>query len=131
MRARPTTEQRPLSPASIYALTKQHQEDYCRYAAQTFGLPVTVLRYFNVYGSRQSLKNPYTGVVSVFYNRIKAGEPVYLYERGLPVRDFVHVLDVVQANVLALEADTGPYSCLNVDELARFGLFGRAGSRNS
>ncbi len=114
MSAVPTREERSLSPASIYALTKQHQEDYCRYAAETFDLPVTVLRYFNVYGSRQSLNNPYTGVVSIFYNRIMADKAVSLYEHGLPIRDFVHVNDVVQANLRALETDTGQFGCFNV-----------------
>lgn len=79
----PTQEDRPLSPISVYGWTKKHQEDLCRYAADTFGIPLVMLRYFNVYGSRQSLNNPYTGVVTVFYNRILAGKTTYLYERGL------------------------------------------------
>ena len=112
----PTAEDRPLHPMSVYAWTKKHQEDLCLYAAETFGLPVTMLRYFNVYGTRQSLRNPYTGVVSIFYSRIKSGQPIYLYEHGIPVRDFVFVDDVVQANLLALETDTRPGICLNVGE---------------
>lgn len=110
----PTGEDRPLSPASVYARTKLQQEEYCRYAAATFGLPVTILRYFNVYGSRQSLKNPYTGIISIFYSRLKAGRPVSLYEHGLPERDFVHVWDVARANVLALSAPAEPGTCVNV-----------------
>ncbi len=110
----PTMEERPLNPLSVYAETKKHQEDYCRYVANTFGIPVTILRYFNVYGSRQSLKNPYTGVVSIFYNRIMANQALSLYEQGKPGRDFVHVNDVAKANVLALENNTDSPSTFNV-----------------
>lgn len=109
-----TQEDRPLRPLSVYALTKQQQEELCLYASHTYGLPVRILRYFNVYGSRQSLSNPYTGVVSIFFSRLKAGQPISLYEHGTPGRDFVHVSDVVQANLLALEADIEPGTCINV-----------------
>ncbi|MGH8683800.1 MAG: NAD-dependent epimerase/dehydratase family protein, partial [Nitrosospira sp.] len=118
----PTEEDRPLNPISVYGWTKKHQEDYCQYAAATFGLPVTTLRYFNVYGSRQSLKNPYTGVATIFYNRIMTGQPISLYEHGTPLRDFVHVSDVVQANVLALEADIEPGNCINVGYGERYSI---------
>lgn len=101
-------------PISVYALTKKQQEEYSYYAARTFDIPVVALRYFNVYGSRQSLRNPYTGVVSIFYNRIQASQPISLYEQGKPGRDFVHISDIVQANLLALDTDTGPWSCINV-----------------
>lgn len=109
-----TGEDRPTAPASVYAWTKLQQEQYCQYAASTFGLPVRILRYFNVYGSRQSLKNPYTGIVAIFFSRIMAGQPISLYERGLPARDFVHVKDVARANVLALTADIKPGTCVNI-----------------
>ncbi len=114
MLSRPTAEARPLYPMTVYAETKKHQEDYCRFAAKTFGLPVTILRYFNVYGQRQSLTNPYTGVVSIFFSRFAASQPVVLYEKGRSEGDFVHVSDVAQANVLALETDTKPGSCFNI-----------------
>ena len=109
-----TQEDRPPRPLSVYALTKQQQEELCRYSSHTFGLPVRILRYFNVYGSRQSLNNPYTGVVSIFFSRLKTGQPISLYERGTPRRDFVHVSDVVRANLRALEADIEPGTCINV-----------------
>lgn len=112
--ALPTCEDSSLSPASVYAWTKKHQEDLCLYAAQAFGMPVTILRYFNVYGSRQSLNNPYTGIVSIFYSRLLSGQPISIYERGEPTRDFVHVSDVVQANVLALRTPALPGSRFNV-----------------
>lgn len=114
-----TAEERPLNPISVYGWTKKHQEDLCRYAADTYGLPAVCLRYFNVYGSRQSLMNPYTGVVTVFYNRIRGGKPISLYERGAPLRDFVHVRDVARANVLALQADIPAGACINVGSGAR------------
>ncbi len=106
----PTREERPLNPISVYAWTKLQQEQQCRYVADTFRIPAILLRYFNVYGSRQSLKNPYTGVMSIFYSRLHAGQPIYLYEHGKPGRDFVHVSDVVRANLLALHADV-PFGC--------------------
>jgi len=114
MASQPTAEDRALNPISVYAWTKKQQEDYCRYAAQTFGIPVTVLRYFNVYGSRQSLQNPYTGVVSIFFSRLSSGKAISLYEHGEPERDFVHVSDVAAANVLALTADVSAGMCINV-----------------
>ncbi len=112
--SRPTPETLEPAPLSIYALTKLQQEELCRQAARSHHLPVVILRYFNVYGSRQSLRNPYTGVVSIFYSRLRAGMPISLYERGLPGRDFVHVSDVVAANVRALEADARACPCFNV-----------------
>ena len=102
MRAVPTSTDCPPEPLSVYALSKKQQEDYCNHAARTLGLPLVTLRYFNVYGSRQSLKNPYTGVVSIFFSLLREGKAISLYEGGLPIRDFVHVSDVVQANLLAL-----------------------------
>ena len=110
----PTREDKPASPLSVYAWTKKHQEDLCRYAAQTYGIPVSILRYFNAFGSRQSLQNPYTGVVSIFYSRLMAGQPISLYEGGKPLRDFVHVADLARANVLALGADIPSGDCFNI-----------------
>jgi dTDP-L-rhamnose 4-epimerase len=114
--ARPTPEDAEQAPQSVYALTKQQQEAYCRYAADVFRLPVIALRYFNVFGSRQSLHNPYTGVVSIFFNRLRAKAPVSLYEHGAPLRDFVHVSDVARANVLAIEnaGQRHAFACYNV-----------------
>ncbi|MDF1552126.1 MAG: NAD-dependent epimerase/dehydratase family protein [Deferrisomatales bacterium] len=115
-RSIPTAEDAPTQPLSVYAWTKRKQEELCQFAAQTYGLPVTILRYFNVYGSRQSLLNPYTGVVSIFYSRLLASQPISIYERGKPERDFIHVSDVVQANLLALDAEVPPGTCINVGQ---------------
>lgn len=109
-----TVEDRPLTPISIYGWTKKMQEELCQFAAKTFGLPTVILRYFNVYGSRQSLKNPYTGVVSIFFSRLIAERPISIYERGIPLRDFVHVRDVAQANLKVLESDLPPGTVLNI-----------------
>ncbi len=109
-----TPETHPCRPISVYGWTKLQQEDLARLAAAAFHLPLTVLRYFNVYGAGQSLQNPYTGIVSIFYTRLQEGAPIHLYEQGLPLRDFVHVSDVVRANVLALEADVEPGAAINI-----------------
>lgn len=114
LKARPTRESTAHKPVSIYGLTKQYQEDLFVYAAHTFRIPTVILRYFNVYGSRQSLSNPYTGIVSIFYSRIMAGQPISIYERGKPLRDFVHVSDVARANLLAMERPVPPATAINV-----------------
>lgn len=124
----PTAEDRPLEPISLYGWTKKQQEEQCRYVAKTFGTPVTLLRYFNVYGSRQSLKNPYTGVVSIFYSRILADQPIYVYERGTPGRDFIHISDVVRANLAALDRNTVPGTCINVGSGQRHSILDVAGT---
>lgn len=100
-----TEEDAPLAPVSVYGWTKLQQEQLCRHVSTTAGIELVILRYFNVIGSRQSLGNPYTGILTVFYKRIMSGRDIPLYELGRPIRDFVHVRDVVAANVLALEAN--------------------------
>ena len=110
----PTSENRPLSPISVYGWTKKAQEELFQLAAQAYGLPTIMLRYFNVYGSRQSLINPYTGIVSIFFNRLREGKSISVYEHGAPLRDFVHVFDVVQANLAALESELPAGTILNV-----------------
>lgn len=110
----PTSEVSRTDPSSIYALTKKHQEDLCLQAATAYGLSVVILRYFNVYGSGQALQNPYTGVATVFFNRLRNGQPISLYEEGLPTRDFVHVSDVVQANLATLNPKIQSGSVFNV-----------------
>jgi dTDP-L-rhamnose 4-epimerase len=111
----PTREDSPSRPRSLYAATKLCQEEICRQAATADGIDLVILRYFNVYGRYQSLTNPYTGVVPSFCSRVLAGQPIPIYEDGLSLRDFVHVHDVVRANLLALEcAISQPESTLNI-----------------
>lgn len=95
-----TDEISPLHPASIYALSKRIQEDLCLHISRTKSFPLTILRYFNVYGPRQSLNNPYTGILSIFTSRLLRGEMVEVYEDGLESRDFIYVKDVVDATLL-------------------------------
>lgn len=99
---------------SIYAITKKNQEEMVMNVGKTYGIPVVALRYFNVYGPRQSLSNPYTGVVAIFMSRIKNDPPPVVYEDGLQTRDFISVHDVARANILAMEKDEANYGVLNV-----------------
>jgi len=100
-----TSESCPQEPASIYGLTKKYQEEVSRLMSKVQRVPVIALRYFNVYGPRQAPANPYTGVIVAFLYRLAGRQTVALYEEGVPKRDFVHVSDVVQANLAALKAN--------------------------
>jgi len=110
----PTSEVKPLFPTSIYAITKRDQEEMCLTIGKAHGLPTVALRYFNVYGSRQSLNNPYTGFTAIFSSRIKNNNPPIIFEDGLQARDFVHVKDIVQANLLVMDKAKADYQVLNV-----------------
>jgi len=110
----PTTEEKPLFPTSIYALSKMDQEMLCRIIGQAYQIPTVVLRYFNVYGPRQSLSNPYTGVCAIFSSRLKNGHAPLIYEDGQQSRDFIHVADVVQANLLVLDQAAADGRVFNV-----------------
>ncbi len=88
---------------SIYAVTKQSQEDMVMIFGKAYGIPTTALRYFNVYGPRQSLSNPYTGVAAIFLSRLKSNHPPVVYEDGLQTRDFISVYDIAEANVAVLK----------------------------
>jgi dTDP-L-rhamnose 4-epimerase len=105
---RPIAEDAPTSPRSVYAATKLHQEHLCAIFGHEHGVPVTALRYHNVYGPRMPRDTPYAGVASIFRSQLEKGQPPVVYEDGLQTRDFVHVSDVARANVLALTADQ-PY----------------------
>jgi dTDP-L-rhamnose 4-epimerase len=110
----PTDEEKPLMPTSIYAQSKRHQEEMCLLIGKTYGIPTTALRYFNVYGSRQSLSNPYTGACAIFTSRILNDQPPYIFEDGNQKRDFIHVKDIAQANLKALESNKSNYQVINV-----------------
>ena len=109
-----TAEDKPLFPTSVYAVTKQDQEQFCLAVGRSYGIPAIALRYFNVYGTRQALSNPYTGVCAIFSSRLLNGNPPMIFEDGGQTRDFVHVSDIVQANLLALETDRADYQAINV-----------------
>jgi dTDP-L-rhamnose 4-epimerase len=109
-----TGEDKPLFPTSVYALTKQDQEQLCLIVGGAYQIPTVALRYFNVYGPRQSLSNPYTGVCAIFSSRLLNGQRPVIFEDGEQTRDFVHVSDIVQANLLALETDQADYQAVNI-----------------
>lgn len=98
----PVDEDAPLDPRNVYAATKVHQEHLCSAYSRATGVPVTVLRYHNVYGPRMPNDTPYAGVASIFRSALEAGRPPLVYEDGNQIRDFVHVRDVAAANILAL-----------------------------
>lgn len=110
----PTDEQKPLQCTSIYALSKKAQEEMALLFGQTYGIPTVALRYFNIYGPRQALSNPYTGVAAIFASRLLNGNAPVIFEDGQQMRDFVNIRDIVQANLLALTRDGGDGMALNV-----------------
>ncbi len=106
----PTKESKPQQNPNIYALTKYVQEKTALDFGFALEIPTVVLRYFNVYGPRQSLNNPYTGVTAMFSSRIKNNNSPVIYEDGKQLRDFVYVEDVARANVIALKKGEGVYN---------------------
>jgi dTDP-L-rhamnose 4-epimerase len=110
----PTDENKPLFPTSIYAQSKRHQEEMCLLTGKTYGIPTLALRYFNVYGSRQSLSNPYTGACAIFTSRILNNKPPYIFEDGNQVRDFIHVKEIAKANLKALEYNNSKNEAINI-----------------
>jgi dTDP-L-rhamnose 4-epimerase len=110
----PTDEEKPLHPTSIYAIGKRDQEEMCLTIGRAYGIPTVALRYFNIYGPRQALSNPYTGVCAIFSCRIRNDRPPVVFEDGKQSRDFIAVEDVVQANLLALEKSRADYEAFNV-----------------
>jgi dTDP-L-rhamnose 4-epimerase len=109
-----TREDKPLFPTSVYAVTKQDQEQFCLVTGRAYGIPSVALRYFNVYGRRQALSNPYTGVCAIFSARLLNDNRPVIFEDGEQTRDFVHVSDIVQANLRALETDGADYQAVNI-----------------
>jgi dTDP-L-rhamnose 4-epimerase len=110
----PTPEDKPVSLSSIYALGKYDQERMCLLFGSAYHVPVTALRFFNVYGPRQALSNPYTGVLAIFAGRLLNGRPPLIYEDGRQRRDFVSVYDVARACRLALERPGDEGRILNI-----------------
>ena len=110
----PTDESKPLLPTSIYAITKRDQEEMALATGVAYGIPTIALRYFNIYGPRQSLSNPYTGICAIFSSRIKNNNSPIIYEDGCQTRDFVNVRDIVNANMLALNTSAMDYEMFNV-----------------
>jgi dTDP-L-rhamnose 4-epimerase len=110
----PTPEDKPPSLSSIYALGKYDQERMCLLFGSAYQVPVTALRLFNVYGPRQALSNPYTGVLAIFAARLLNGRPPLIYEDGRQRRDFVSVYDVARACRRSLERPDAAGRILNI-----------------
>jgi dTDP-L-rhamnose 4-epimerase len=110
----PTDEEKPLQCTSIYALNKKAQEEMVLIFGQTYGIPSVAFRYFNIYGPRQALSNPYTGVAAIFASRLLNRKAPVVFEDGMQMRDFVNVRDIVQANLLALNSSGADGMALNV-----------------
>jgi len=110
----PTSERAQLRADNVYAVTKQTQEKVIQHISRQIGIPHVIFRLFNVFGSRQSLSNPYTGVAAIFISRIKAGVAPVIFEDGLQTRDFVHVDDVVRAFCDAVETDRADNATINL-----------------
>ncbi len=103
-------EDKPLQNLNPYSLSKYVTEQLSMDYSYALGIETVAFRYFNVYGSRQSLSNPYTGVMAIFLSRLKNGNPPVIFEDGNQVRDYIHVSDVAAANRLALERGNGVYN---------------------
>lgn len=110
----PTTEDKRVDLASIYALTKYQQEQAVLIFGEAYGIPAVALRLFNVFGAGQALSNPYTGVLANFASRIAGGRAPTIFEDGEQKRDFVHVRDVARAFRLALENDAANGHVINI-----------------
>jgi dTDP-L-rhamnose 4-epimerase len=110
----PTPESKTPSLSSVYALGKYDQERLCLLVGGAYGIPTTALRLFNVYGPRQALSNPYTGVLAIFASRLLNGKPPLVFEDGLQRRDFVSVHDVARACRLALDSEAAAGHVVNV-----------------
>ncbi|MGS2778909.1 SDR family NAD(P)-dependent oxidoreductase [Robertmurraya sp. GLU-23] len=109
-----TTEETKIHPTSIYGITKQMQEDMCMVVGKSLNIPVVGYRYQNVYGPGQSLKNPYTGILSIFSTIIKNGNNINIFEDGKESRDFVFIDDIVDATILGIEKEEANYESFNV-----------------
>jgi dTDP-L-rhamnose 4-epimerase len=110
----PTSEEKPIYPTSVYAISKQDQEQLCLVVGRSYGVPTVALRYFNVYGTRQALSNPYTGICAIFSSRLLNDQAPIVFEDGEQTRDFVHVSDIVQANLRAMDSDRADYEMMNI-----------------
>ncbi|MDO9352713.1 MAG: NAD-dependent epimerase/dehydratase family protein [Solirubrobacteraceae bacterium] len=110
----PVPETAPADPRNVYAATKLQQEHLATAFSRETGLPVTALRYHNVYGPRMPRDTPYAGVASLFSSELAAGRPPRVFEDGGQLRDFVHVRDISHANVLALTAEEPVPGAFNV-----------------
>ncbi len=109
-----TDEASKIHPSSIYGVTKQAQEQMVLMVCEAIGIAGVAFRYQNVYGPGQALSNPYTGILSIFSNRILNNQDINIFEDGLESRDFVYIDDVVEATILGLESTKAKNKIYNV-----------------
>ncbi|MFA4870264.1 MAG: NAD-dependent epimerase/dehydratase family protein [Pedobacter sp.] len=109
-----TDEESKIHPSSVYGITKQNQEQMIMTVAPTLGIAAVSFRYQNVYGPGQSLKNPYTGILSIFSTQIKNKNGINIFEDGKETRDFVFIDDVVDATILGIESEDANNEIFNV-----------------
>lgn len=109
-----TDEDSKIHPSSVYGITKQNQEQMIMTVCPTIGIAPVAFRYQNVYGPGQSLKNPYTGILSIFSTQIKNGNGINIFEDGKETRDFVYIDDVVDATILGIEMEEANCEIFNV-----------------
>ena len=110
----PTAETKPLRPTSIYAVNKRDHEEMFLAVGAAYGIPAVALRFFNVYGERQALSNPYTGVAAIFASRLLNDKAPLVFEDGRQTRDFIDVRDIARCCSLALTRDDADGRTLNV-----------------
>lgn len=110
----PVSEERTLRPNSVYGISKRDTEELALVLGEAYGLETVALRYLNVYGPRQALANPYTGVAAIFSSRLLAGKRPIVFEDGEQIRDLVQVADVVRATRLAMDAPGAAGEIFNV-----------------
>jgi dTDP-L-rhamnose 4-epimerase len=110
----PLTEDKPLQPISVYGVSKRDTEELALVLGDAYGFEAVALRYLNVYGPRQALANPYTGVAAIFSSRLLGGDPPRVFEDGRQIRDLVHVSDIVAATMAAMDAAEAPGRAFNV-----------------
>jgi dTDP-L-rhamnose 4-epimerase len=110
----PTAEDKPLYRDNIYSMSKYHQEEMVLLIGRTYGIPAVAPRFFNVYGPRQSLSNPYAGVAAIWLSRLLNGKRPVVFEDGGQLRDFVSIHDVVDCLVLMIEKGGADFLPVNV-----------------
>ena len=110
----PTAETKPLRPTSVYAVNKRDHEELFLSVGAAYGVPTVALRFFNVYGERQALSNPYTGVAAIFSSRLLNGREPVVFEDGRQTRDFTDVRDLVRGCALALSTDAADGQTFNL-----------------
>lgn len=109
-----TDEESKSHPTSVYGYTKKAQEELTLLVCKSINIPAVAFRFQNVYGPGQSLKNPYTGILSIFSTQIKNGNNINIFEDGKESRDFVYIDDVTDAIILSINNDNANYEVFNV-----------------